>query len=264
MASSNDGNDGAETGPAKAAKQRPARRKASPAAATVEETAVMAAPASTAADVAKVRSLATTALTMSIIGVVVAMASVFWVQSNLNKRNNGGVLIFGIEQLRTALASSAPYQDAVSTLYKIAPSDTAVRAALEPIEQTAATGVPTLDLLRGRLDYVSVKILVTESVASGNRWLDRAMVDLASAVSLHDMMRRIDGDAPSSETTRSARHLMQAGDLAGAVAEIETLSGNAAVIAGPWLDGARNRLIAMHTLDALDALVAKRFAPAAR
>ena len=57
---------------------------------------------------------------------------------------------------------------------------------------------------------------------------------------------------------------MHADDLAGAVAEIETLSGQAAKVAGPWLDGARSRLVAMNTLDTLDALLEKRLAPAAQ
>ena len=261
MTSSSEGNDGTGKGGAKKLKRRAARSK-SPAESseTPVTTAAAQADATPVDGGAHTRGIAISAIAISVVSLLVTIGAVLWDTSRPSKEQfDNHMLAIGVAELRTALGGPAQYEDAIKLLYKLAPADEQVRAVLEPIEPAASAGIPTTNLLSRQLNHVAVEILVAETVpTSSNRWIDRALVNLASAVQLQSMVRQIDGHGQASETALRAQALMRLGNLEGAVAEVETLSERAAQIAAPWLAGARNRLAAMQALEALDDLIEKR------
>jgi hypothetical protein len=75
-------------------------------------------------------------------------------------------------------------------------------------------------------------------------------------------VRRVGPEGAAAEgpagAVAKAENALAGDDLAGAVAALATLRGNAALAAKPWLDTARQRLDAEATLDAAASRIATR------
>ena len=82
--------------------------------------------------------------------------------------------------------------------------------------------------------------------------LDRAASNLMRLVTVRPVGADAEGDDAAARVARAEAKLA-AGDLAGAVAELEGLEGAAAEAAAPWLAQARARLAAESALDRLRA-----------
>ena len=164
------------------------------------------------------------------------------VAANAGKVTEVSDRIARVARLRAAtLALNAgqklgPIPDAPPALMRFAnappPTETALRLAFPAAEQAALavsqpdTGdKPFLDRVMARLqDYRLITVRQGNTVLLGN---------------------------PTAETLTRAHGLLDAGDLAGAVREVSTLTGDSARAMGQWLDNAKALLLARDALATL-------------
>ncbi len=159
-------------------------------------------------------------------------------------------LVLAIGQLRVALARATPFTSELTRLESLAEGDGAVTGAVAGLWRDAGRGIPTRALLAERFQVALRAVLRAEAEASGD-WAGRVLSRLSGVISVRRTGVDVPGDEPEAVLARAEARL-GAGDLAGAVATVETLTGPAAEAAA-WLESARARLAAEQALDNLDA-----------
>jgi hypothetical protein len=178
------------------------------------------------------------------------------------------VLVLAVEQLRPAISSSAPFEAQIKLVRRMMGDDREVMRILEQIETAAPQGVPSLDALRAHFVRVANQIFVAElfRIESDERWLNRAVMSVASAIRPHDLSRGLDlnGLGPSAALLTEAAHRLGQDDLPGAIRVVEQLHGSHAAMASAWLANARLRDDASRGLSMLEALAAARLPGAYR
>lgn len=134
-----------------------------------------------------------------------------------------------------AARSSGPFEQAHAALAALLPNDPNV-AALAPL---ARTGAPTHTELRDRFDRLDNEIVraARQSQAGAGFW-GRIQAALAQWI----IIRRADaGDTPEGAVERAEQRLA-ADDLAGAIEQLNRLSGAPKRVAQPWINDAQRRL----------------------
>lgn len=134
-----------------------------------------------------------------------------------------------------ASRSSGPFEQAHAALAALLPDDPNV-AALAPL---ARTGAPTRLELRdtfARLDNEIIR--AAHQAQAGAGFWGRIQAALAQWIVIR---RAASGDTPDGIVTRAEARLA-ADDLAGAIAELNRLSGAPKRVIQPWLNDAQRRL----------------------
>jgi len=163
--------------------------------------------------------------------------------------NEGGAradeaLLLALGQLREELESSRPFATQLGTVNALARSRPELRAALQPLDDAAQAGVPSLAVLRQRFtDEVTPAVLRQAAAPPSANWGDHIWSKLRSLV----IVRRVgEGAASSDDPVQAALGRADAalthGDLAGGVTAVESLPPAAASPAADWLAAARQRL----------------------
>lgn len=154
-------------------------------------------------------------------------------------------LILAVGQMRDAAAAGRPFAKELEALRALAAADPAVAGPIAgQVERTAALaekGVPTIAALRERFDAVARAVAIAARGGDDADWVQRMKGRVFSLVAV----RRTDGAAPAGTPDAliwAAEKALAAGDLAQAVAALETLSGPPAVPARDWLGAARARV----------------------
>lgn len=134
-----------------------------------------------------------------------------------------------------AARSSGPFEQAYTSLAALLPNDPNV-AALAPL---ARTGAPTRAELRERFERIDTEIVrAARQAQAGAGFWGRIQSALAQWI----VVRRAgEGDTPSGVVERASQRLA-ADDLAGAVQEVNSLSGAPKQVAQRWLTDAQRRL----------------------
>ena len=179
-------------------------------------------------------------------------ATVAELRKSAKTSGRGDALVLAAGQMRDALFRAAPFEAEIATLKNLAGDDTAVAAAIAPLENMAAAGIPSraavLSRLSGNVDAI---VAATRNPDDGD-WIDRAVSGLRGFVKV----RRVDGKGSGRDAILArAEAAAKRGDLAVAAAEMEELDGNAAETAKPWLQDARARLAAEAARAALNRIV---------
>ncbi|MBI3451895.1 MAG: hypothetical protein HY057_03515 [Rhodospirillales bacterium] len=208
----------------------------------------------------KLRVIAVTAIAVSGISIAATLTAPWWSPRVLGDPQSGRVLVLAVAQLRPALAGPAPFHTEFTTVRKIVANDPEARRALDGIAAVADTGVPTPRQLTDRLAGLTNQVLVAETFGRGENWIDQVMVKTASVVQLHALAATVglSGDTHATTIMQSARQRLAAGDLEGAIGEIEKLPAALASLSTPWLKDARARLTADRVLASLDAMAMAR------
>lgn len=169
-------------------------------------------------------------------------------------------LLLSLGQLRQTLQGSGPFAAELTAATTLARDHPDVIAALAPLANAAASGVPSLTILRQRFDGLAGTIAASGSAQAGTgAWSDQILGRLRALVTV----RRVGsaaGNGPEAAVA-TAESALAAGDLAGAVTELETLHGPAMLAARDWLDAAHRRLATEAALDKATALVTAELAP---
>ena len=148
-------------------------------------------------------------------------------------------------QLRIAVASGAPFAGTLGDLDVGAEVPEALTAAAE-------TGVATLDRLQASFPAAARAALpVALRETAGEDAVDRFTAFLQSQIGGRSLEPR-DGDDPDAMLSR-AEAALRAGDLSGAIAELDALPDSARAEMTDWTAAAQTRLDALAAVDALAA-----------
>ena len=197
-----------------------------------------------------------------------------------DRATGNAALALAVNQLQAALAGQRPFAAELAALSEVAAGDPEARAlsaAIATLTPQAETGVPTLVELRTAFPDTARAVVAasraeaaatavaeaapgTESEAPPG-WLDAAMLKLSELVSVRPVGEDVEGEDAAARVAR-AEAVLAKGDLAGAVAELDGLTGQAAEAAAPWLVDARARLDAEATLATLQSIAVARLASA--
>jgi hypothetical protein len=161
--------------------------------------------------------------------------------------------LLAVAQLRAALARSGAFEAELSAVRTIAgEDDPAIGAALAALAPHAATGIPTLAMLRGRFAALADAAVRAAYAPPEGGWLERTFARLAQLVTVRRVGDDVAGATPEAIVARAEARLA-AGDLAAAVAETEALDGAPGALTADWLGDARARLAAERALATLDS-----------
>jgi hypothetical protein len=142
---------------------------------------------------------------------------------------------FAVAAAAEASRSSGPFEQSYASLQALLPNDPNV-AALGPL---ARTGAPTRIELRDEFETVQLGVIrAARQAQAGAGFWGRIQAALAQWITVS---RVGEGDTPDGVVERAGRRLA-ADDLAGAIQEMNRLSGGSAQAAAPWLEKARKRL----------------------
>ncbi len=142
---------------------------------------------------------------------------------------------FAVAAASEASRSSGPFEESYASLQALMPQDENV-LALAPL---ARTGAPTRAELREQFDRIDNDVLraAREAQAGAGFW-GRIQALLAEWIIIRQTGQ---GDTPDGVVERAQARLA-ADDVAGAIRELNRLSGRPKQLAQPWLNNAQRRL----------------------
>jgi hypothetical protein len=166
-----------------------------------------------------------------------------------------GTLALLLGQMREAVQQARPFPAEFDAFVRLA-HDPELTAAVEPLAEPARKGVASRAVLVKHLAELAGQITAAGEPAGGNDWGAQTLARLRSLVTI----RRIDGPTQTGPeaAVSTAQAALARGELAGAVAVLDPLTGAAGEAARPWLRMARERLAAEGTLDHLQELLTAR------
>ena len=167
------------------------------------------------------------------------------------------LLLLAALQLRDAIRGSGPYEEPLRMLQNLAGDDAALAETIEPLARRAPAGLPSLRDLQAGFPEVARRVAAIELGEEGEGWSAGVLRRLSEAVNLRPV-GLVEGDQPTAVVARSEVKLNE-GDLAGALAELDSLSGAAAEAAAAWRGEAEARIAADRAVSRLGAMVSERF-----
>ena len=168
-------------------------------------------------------------------------------------------LVLATGDLTAALGSARPFAPVLDTLRGVTGEDPEIENALAVLAPFAATGVPTLDGLKGRFPEAANAIVRGAAATEDADWIDETVTRLSQLVTIRRTGGAIDPESLDGRLVEAESALV-AGDLRRAIAVVEALMPDAAE-AGPaesWLRDARARADADDALANLVAIVHAR------
>jgi len=169
-------------------------------------------------------------------------------------------LLLSLGQLRGAIDSGRPFAGPLANV-----KDAEAAALLAPLGHSAASGIPTVTLLRQGFESVGNAVVqAAATVPASDQLGDVVVSKLRSLVTIRRTGAGGSGPAPGADgIVATAETALAANDLAGAVAALEKLPEPAAKPAASWLDQARARVQADAALAAAENTLTARFGGAA-
>lgn len=207
------------------------------------------------------------------VAIVLAVSTPIWAPTitaalNANDPASARVLVMAVEQLRPAISSSAPFEQQIALVRRMMADDREVMGVLERIEVAAPYGIPSSESVRSEFVALANQIFVVElfRVQPDERWINRALVRLASTIRPHDLAQALELSSvgPASALLAEAAHRVSQDDLGNAIRAIEHLPHPYAALASSWLVKAKIRYEAARALETLEALAAARLPVAYR
>jgi hypothetical protein len=165
-----------------------------------------------------------------------------------------GMLALLLGQMREAIEQARPFPAEFGAFIKLARgSDLA--AGAQPLAEPARNGVASRAVLVKGLAELAGRMAASDPAVKSD-WREQTLARLRGLVTI----RRIDDSSHtgSNGTVGAAQAALARGDLAGAVAALEPLTGADAEAARPWLLMARERLAAETALDHVQELLTER------
>jgi hypothetical protein len=165
-----------------------------------------------------------------------------------------GVMALLLGQMREAIEQARPFPAEFGAFIKLARgSDLA--AGAQPLAEPARNGVASRAVLVKGLAELAGRMAASDPAVKSD-WREQTLARLRGLVTI----RRIDDSSHtgSNGAVGAAQAALARGDLAGAVATLEPLTGADAEAARPWLLMARERLTAETALDHVQELLAER------
>jgi hypothetical protein len=154
-------------------------------------------------------------------------------------------LLLGMTQMRTALnRNNAAFEDDLQLLISLVGEDnTELRSALERIAPHAESGVLTPAGLSDEFRSMAGDVVVASLKGEDVSLKEKAAARMNEIFQVEKDGELVTG-TPTQATLARTDKLLEEGDLAGAIAQIEALEGAERDVATPWLDQARATLAA--------------------
>lgn len=154
-------------------------------------------------------------------------------------------LLLGMTQMRTALnRDNAAFGDDLEVLLSLVGEDhTALRGALERMAPHAESGVLTPAGLSNEFRSMAGDVVVASLKGEDVSLKEKAAAKMNEIFQVEKNGELVTG-TPTQATLARTDKLLEEGDLAGAIAQIETLQGAERDAAALWLDQARATLAA--------------------
>jgi hypothetical protein len=165
-------------------------------------------------------------------------------------------LLVALLQIREAIEAGRPFAAEYDAIARLARDRTDIAKAAAPLGDAAKSGVASRSVLAKRLHELAGSIANARSPSGEADWGSAALGRLRGLVTVH----RIGGAGQSGpEAAVSAAEAgLASGDLAGAIAALDQLSGAPAEAAQPWLRMAHQRLAAEEALKRIQTLLVAR------
>ena len=150
--------------------------------------------------------------------------------------------------LRAAVAQGRPYATELATIKSFIPDP----GDLGPLPAYADKGIPTVPQLARSFAPSRDAALAAAAPAPSGSLIDRLLASASTLIKVKRVDEAATGDSPSAVLAR-AEALLDKGDLAGSVKQIETLDGAPREAFSTWLDQAHARLAADDIMTRLEA-----------
>ncbi len=158
------------------------------------------------------------------------------------------LLLVSLGELAAAIGTSRPYAGELGAAEALAAGKPDILAQLETLESGAGQGIPGAAVLARQFSAEVAPALMrssAETVAPGESWWRHILARLQSLV----VIRRTDQAGqqaadPVAAAVATAEAALDQGDIAGAVAAVESLPAENAAPAQAWLIRAKQRLAA--------------------
>ncbi len=166
-----------------------------------------------------------------------------------------GMLAVLLGQMREAIDQARPFPAEFDAFVRLA-RDSDLAAIAQPLAKPARNGVASRAVLVKGLAELAGRMAAPSEPAAKSDWREQTLARLRGLVTI----RRIDDSSRtgSEGAVSTAQAALARGDLAGAVAALETLTGADAEAARSWLLMARERLAAEAALDHVQELLTER------
>ncbi len=199
-----------------------------------------------------------TALIISVLSLVVAVTGPIWSPKIYGDPGSAQFMVLGVAQLRPALLSNEPFRNELTLVRGIMPSQPDVNRALDTLAAYADKGVPTLPELQASFVNYANAIVLNDVVSTNASGFDRAVISVAAALHLHALAHWLNDTRPASAIVWEAKTHLDGGDLAGASAALDRLTGREATLAQPWLNAVQSRIAADQVLEFLETVAQSR------
>jgi len=169
---------------------------------------------------------------------------------------NQTAMTLAVLQVRDALRGAEPFTIPLATLESLlaeSPNSAALDKAIAPLRPYAASGAPSLKSLQAAFPAVARKVIAQSHGGEGDGLLANVVRRFSNLVSIRPT-GPVEGGGAAAIVARAEAQL-EAGDLASAVRELDSLSGPASDAAREWRDEAQARLTLQAALERLGALI---------
>jgi len=173
-------------------------------------------------------------------------------RAGVEAATDGTALALAIGQLRVALRLSSPYAAELDQVRGLVQNDAEAASLLEPLAANADRGVPTLEGLRRRFPEAARTAAAAGQGDNAEGFMGGVLRRISKVVSVRPV-GMVEGEDAGSVVARAESRLGD-GDLAGAVGELDGLTGLAAEAMASWRAQAEARLAADQAVSALAAL----------
>lgn len=182
-------------------------------------------------------------------------------------------IVLVLLQMRSALAAGRPFAAEYDTLMALTHDRPEIAEAAAPLAEPAKSGVATSAVLLGRLRQLMPAIgkAAAASPANGGAapagW-GEAILDRLRGLVRIERVAPSSGEAPAegsaAATVTAAEQALAGGDLAGAVAALDKLTGPEAAAAAPWLRMAKQRLTVEAAIHRIETALMARLGSSAK
>jgi len=165
-------------------------------------------------------------------------------------------MLLGMTQFRSSLnRDNKPFADDLALLMKLAgPDDPELIASLERLAPYAEQGVLTPGGLTSEFKSIAGDVVVASLQGEDVSIKDKAQARLGDMFKVEKNGEPV-GGTPAQNTVAKTDKLLESGDLEGAIAQMQTLQGPAAIVAQPWITKANATLMAQKVKGMLSGAV---------
>lgn len=153
-------------------------------------------------------------------------------------------LLLGLSQFRSSMHRSAPFEEDLALMQKmLGEDDTELQAAITKLAPKAASGVLTPEGLKGEFKGLAGDIVVSSLKGEDVSIQERAKARFNEVLTVEKDGELLTGTDTQAKVAR-AQKMLDEGNIEGALAELQSLEGEAAETAQPFIDEAQITLLA--------------------